>query len=280
VSDSARADGTPSEPAAGPPAEAKAADAAAVGPSDVEADAASGAKTEAPASASEVLGAALGDAARRAGLDPAEGKSTGHVVWSAMGGWRGILESVLPGLVFLVTWTATYDAETRSGNLLLSLGLSVGLAAVFTAVRLIQRQSASAAIGGLIAAAAAAGLSLWTGRGEDSFIPGFLTNTIYGTAFFVSAFIGWPLIGLAVGFLMGEGTAWRADRRKRRVFFWLSLAWGALFALRLIVQVPLYFAGDVTALGTLKLVMGLPLFAPLVAVTWLAVRALYPRAPK
>ncbi|MEV4688347.1 DUF3159 domain-containing protein [Microbacterium sp. LWH3-1.2] len=229
-----------------------------------------------------MLGAALGGAARRAGLDPAEGKSTGHAVWAAMGGWRGILESVLPGVVFLVAWTATYDPDpdVRSGNLPLSLGLSVGLAAVFTIVRLIQRQSASAAIGGLIAAAAAAGLSLWTGRGEDSFIPGFLTNTLYGTAFLVSALIGWPLIGLAVGVLMGEGTAWRAVKRKRRVFFWLSIAWAGLFALRLIVQVPLYFAGDVTALGTLKLIMGLPLFAPLVAVTWLAVRALYPRTAK
>jgi hypothetical protein len=280
VSDSARPDDTSSEPPASPLPEEAAANEAAVDPFDTEADAAAAAKTEAPVPASEVLGAALGDAARRAGLDPAEGKSTGHVVWSAMGGWRGILESVLPGLVFLVAWTMTYDPESRSGNLLLSLGLSVGLAAVFTVVRLVQRQSASAAIGGLIAAAAAAGLSLWTGRGEDSFIPGFLTNTIYGTAFLVSALVGWPLIGLAVGFLMGEGTAWRADRRKRRVFFWLSLAWAALFALRLIVQVPLYFAGDVAALGTLKLVMGLPLFAPLVAVTWLAVRALYPRAPK
>ena len=231
-------------------------------------------------SASELLGAALGGAARRAGLDPAEGKSTGHVVWSAMGGWRGILESVLPGLVFLIAWTLTYDPSTRSGNLVLSLALSVGLAAVFTLVRLIQRQSAAAAIGGLIAAASAAALSLWTGRGEDSFIPGFLTNSIYGTAFLVSALIGWPLIGLAVGFLMGEGTAWRRDKRKRRVFFWLSIAWAGLFAARLIVQLPLYFAGDVTALGTLKLVMGLPLFAPLVAVTWLAVRALYPRSSK
>ncbi|MCW3494571.1 DUF3159 domain-containing protein [Microbacterium sp. SSM24] len=228
------------------------------------------------ASASDLLGAALGSAAKRAGLDPAEGKSTGHVVWAAMGGWRGVLESVLPGVVFLVAWTATYDPATRSGNLLLSLVLSVGLAAVFTLVRLVQRQSAAAAIGGLVAAAAAAGLSLLTGRGEDSFIPGFITNAVYGTAFLVSALIGWSLIGLAVGFLMGEGTAWRADKRKRRVFFWLAIAWASLFAARLLVQVPLYFAGDVTALGTFKLVMGLPLFAPLVAVTWLAVRALYP----
>lgn len=231
-------------------------------------------------SASDALGAALGAAARKAGMDPAEEATTGHVVWRAMGGWRGILESVLPGLVFLVAWTVTYDASTRSGNLFLSLALSVGLAAVFTVVRFVQRSSASAAVGGLIAAAAAAALSLLTGRGEDSFIPGFVTNGVYGSAFLVSALIGWPLIGLAAGFLMGESTEWRRDKRKRRVFFWLSIAWAALFALRLIVQLPLYFAGDVTALGTFKLIMGLPLFAPLVAVTWLAVRALYPREPK
>lgn len=224
-------------------------------------------------SASEILGAALGGAARRAGLDPAEGKSTRHVVWSAMGGWRGVLESVLPSLAFVVLFTVTRE-------LVLSLGVSVGLAAVFTIVRLVQRQPVSAALGGLIATVAAAALALWTGRAEDNFVWGFITNGAYGTAFLVSALVGWPLIGLAVGFLMGEGTRWRADRRKRRVFFWLSIAWAALFAARLAVQLPLYFAGDVIALGTLKLVMGLPLFAPLVAVTWLAVRALYPPSQK
>ena len=76
---------------------------------------------------------------------------------------------------------------------------------------------------------------------------------------------------------MGEATAWRKDRRKRRVYFWLTMAWAGLFFLRLAVELPFYLANDVTTLGTLKLVMGLPLFAPLVAVTWLAVRALYPR---
>jgi len=225
---------------------------------------------------SEVLGAALGGAALRAGLDPASEASTGHVVWRAMGGWRGILESVLPGLVFIIVWTLTVDPETGQANLPLSLGLSVGLAAIFTIVRLIQRGPAGAAIGGLIATGAAAALALFTGRGQDNFLWGFATNAVYGTAFLVSAFIGWSLIGLAVGFLMGEGTAWRRDKRKRRVFFWLAIAWAALFALRLLVQVPLYFAGDVAALGTTKLIMGLPLFAPMVAVTWLAVRALYP----
>ena len=226
-----------------------------------------------PPSASEVLGAALGSAARRAGLDPGKNASTGHVVWSAMGGWRGILESVLPSLAFVILYTVTRE-------LVLSLGVSVGLAALFTLVRFVQKQPPSAALGGLIAAVAAAALALWTGRAEDNFLWGFITNGVYGSAFLVSALVGWPLIGLAVGFLMGEGTRWRSGKRKRRVFFWLSIAWAGLFAARLLVQLPLYFAGDVTALGTLKLVMGLPLFAPLVAVTWLAVRALYPSARK
>lgn len=229
-----------------------------------------------PPPASEALGAALGAAARRAGLDPAGTASTGAAVWAAMGGWRGILESVLPSLAFVVLFTVTYDAATKEGNLWVSLGVSVGIAAVFTVVRLAQRSPAGAAIGGLLATAAAAALALWTGRGQDNFVFGFFTNGLYGTAFLVSALIGWPLIGLAVGFLMNEGTRWRRKARKRRVFFWLSIAWAALFALRLGVQLPLYFAGDTTALGVTKIAMGLPLFAPLVAVTWLAVRALYP----
>ncbi|WP_372456991.1 DUF3159 domain-containing protein [Microbacterium allomyrinae] len=231
-------------------------------------------------SASDMLGAALGSAARRAGMDPAEGKSTGHVVWAAMGGWRGVLESVLPGLVFILAYTVTIDRESGDGNLWLALGLSVGIAAAFTIARLIARQPVTAAVSGLVAAGVAAAFAAFTGEATNNFIPGFVTNALYGTAFLVSAFIGWSLIGLASGFLMGEGTAWRADKRKRRVYFWLAIAWAGLFAARLLVQLPFYFAGDVTALGTLKLVMGLPLFAPLVAVTWLAVRALYPQTPK
>jgi len=209
-----------------------------------------------------VLGAALGKAAQRAGLDPSKSDHTGHVVWHAMGGWRGIAESVLPSLAFLITFTATK-------NLVLALVVSVGLAVVFTAIRLIARQPAGAAVGGLVAAGIAAALALWTGRAEDNFLWGFLTNGGYGLVLLVSALVGWPLIGLAAG--------------------WLTMAWAALFAARLAVQLPLYFAAAAAgagtdanvaltgALGAAKLIMGLPLFAPMVAVTWLAVRALYPK---
>jgi hypothetical protein len=234
---------------------------------------------EPQSSASDLIGAALGNAARRAGLDPAKQSSTGHVMWAAMGGWRGILESVLPTLVFVVAWTLTLDAKGQ-GNLVLSIGLSVGLAAILTIIRLVTHSQATAAIGGLIAVVAAAALALWTGNAANNFLLGLITNAVYGLAFLVSALVRWPLIGLAAGWLMGEGTAWRADARKRRVYFWLTVAWAALFFVRLAVELPLYIAQDTGTLGIAKLVLGLPLFAPLVAVTWLAVRALYPARSK
>jgi hypothetical protein len=242
------------------------------GPAEHSAGEPAGSAAQSEPTAAEVIGAALGGAARRAGLSAETDESTQRIVWSAMGGWRGIVESVLPSLAFVILFTI------RPEPLLLSLGVSVGIAAVFTIVRLVQKSPPSAALGGLVAAAAAAALALWTGRGADNFVPGLITNALYGTAMVVAALIGWSIIGLAVGFLMGEGTSWRSDRRKRRAFFWLGLAWGALFLLRLAVQLPLYLTDQVTLLGTLKLVMGLPLFAPMVAVTWLVVRALYRRA--
>ena len=218
--------------------------------------------------ASDVLGQALGQAARRAGMDPSEPSSTGAVV----GGVRGIIESVLPLVVFLVSLAIWPE------NTVLAVVLSVAVAAAFTVVRLLQRQPPSAALGGLLAVGVAGALVLITGRAEDNFIPGFLTNVAYGSAFVISAFVGWSLIGLAAGFLMDDGVAWRRDRRKRRAFFWLAIMWGALFFLRLGVQFPMWLADvDVQVLGTVKLVMGIPLFAPLVAVTWLVVRAAYPR---
>ncbi|MGB4135504.1 MAG: DUF3159 domain-containing protein [Microbacterium sp.] len=219
----------------------------------------------------EVVGQALSSAARRAGIDPDSEEPTGRIVWQVIGGWRGVAESVLPVLAFVVAYTATR-------NLLLSLGLSVGIAAVFTLIRLARKSPPVAALSGLIAAVIAAGLPLFTGRAEDQFVLGFITNIAYGTAFLVSALVRWPLIGVVTGFLTGEGLAWRDDARRRRAFGWLTVGWAGLFLVRLGVQLPFYFAGDVAMLGTVKLVMGLPLFAALLAVTWIVARRLSPRA--
>lgn len=234
-------------------------------PEGPSADSAASATTAAP------LADSLAEAARRAGFGQAVAGEpvTGGAVLSAIGGVRGILEAVLPGAIFLLLYTIT-------PSLPLALGVSVAVAAVFSIIRIAQKGPFSQALGGLIAVVASAVLALVTGRAENNFILGLITNVAYGVALLISVLVRWPLLGLAVGFLLGEGTAWRSDRRKFRAMQGLTLVWVGMFAARLAVQAPLYYAGNLELLATFKLVMGLPLYAPLLVLSWLVVRAVFP----
>jgi hypothetical protein len=199
-------------------------------------------------------------------------RPTGAALLKAMGGVRGIIEAIVPGLLFLLVFTFTQSLPW-------ALGVSVGVAALLTLLRIIGKTPVTAALGGLVGVVLSAVLALITNKPEDNFVLGFFTNGAYGAVLLVSVLVGWPLIGLAVGFLMNDGIAWRQDRVKRRALRWLTLAWAGLFILRLAVQLPLYFSGNVEWLGSTKLLMGIPLYAPLLVVSWLVVRGLY-RAPE
>jgi hypothetical protein len=204
----------------------------------------------------------LGRIARDETLTPAD-------LVGALGGVRGLAEAILPGLVFLVVFTFTRE-------LVWALTASLGLAVVFTVARLATRSQPTQAIAGLIGVAASAALALWTGRAEDNYVIGFYTNAAYAIALLISLLVRWPLIGLVVGFLMGDGTAWRERRRTYRAMQLLTLVWLGMFVARLVVQVPFYFAGNVEALGATRLLMGVPLYALLLIFSWLVVRAVYP----
>ena len=204
----------------------------------------------------------LGRIARDESLTPAD-------LVGALGGVRGLAEAILPGLVFLVVYTFTRE-------LVWALAGSVGLAIVFTVARLATRSQPTQAIAGLVGVGASAALSLWTGRAEDNYVIGFYTNAAYAIGILVSLLVRWPLVGLIVGFLMGDGTAWRHRRRTYRAMQFLTLVWLGLFVARLIVQLPFYFAGNVEALGATRLLMGVPLYALLLVFSWLVVRVVYP----
>ena len=214
----------------------------------------------------------LSAAAQRAGfarVAPGE-TPTASALLAAVGGVRGLIESILPGLVFLVVYTLT-------GDLVPSVVVPIAVAALFVIVRLITRTPVMPAIVGAIGIAASATLALISGRAEDNFVPGFWINAISLTTLVVSLIVRWPLVGLIVGLLTSDISGWRADRAKVRVMTVATVLWAGLFALRLGVQLPLYFSGNVEWLAGTKLLMGVPLYAGLLWVTWLLVRAVYAR---
>jgi hypothetical protein len=73
---------------------------------------------------------------------------------------------------------------------------------------------------------------------------------------------------------------WREDPRLMRAYSWLTVVWGVTFLLRVLVQAVLYQANDVSLLGTMSLLLGLPLTAVDVLVTlWVVARLHKHRCP-
>jgi hypothetical protein len=185
----------------------------------------------------------------------------------AMGGRHGIAESGIPALVFVIAYTAT------GNDLTAAVWSAVGVGVVAAVVRLLRRETLQFALAGLAGVALAAFVASRTGRAEDFFLPGLLLNAGYAAAYAISIAVRWPLIGLIVGALLGEGTSWRENRDEVRLYSRASWIWVGVFVLRLAVQLPLYLTGSLVALGVAKTAMGLPVFLLGVWLTYLVLHA-------
>jgi Protein of unknown function (DUF3159) len=139
-------------------------------------------------------------------------------------------------------------------------------------VRLARRETLQFAFAGLIGVGIAAFISSRTGRAEDFFLPGLLLNAGYATAYAISIWVRWPLIGVIVGPLVGDGMAWRRDPARVRVYVKASWIWVGVFLVRLAVQLPLYLSGAVVALGIARAAMGVPIFAVAIWLNYLVLR--------
>jgi len=209
---------------------------------------------------------AMAQAMRRSGLgrvapDQAPSAST---LLTAMGGVRGIVESILPGLLFLVIYTITR-------NLLWSVLPPVAIGIAFVVIRLVLRQALTTSIGGLILMLVSAAIALFTGRAENNFLLGFGINGLILLVTLITLVIRRPLIGLVASLLLSD-PEWRSDRAQLRVAYIATWFWVALPVLRLGVELPFYFLGNTSALAAARLIEGVPLYALILWLTWLVMR--------
>lgn len=228
-------------------------------------------------------------------VDPQDGPVRGMRVLAsdtfsasdAVGGTRGIVESVAPGLLFVVVFVAAGQ------RLAPALVVALAAAVITVVVRLVQRQPPTMAFGGFLGVAIGVFWAWKTGNAKDFFAYGLWVNVSWFLGTLLTVLVGWPLVGLVVGLFSKAGplndggswagaVAWRHDRPLRRRYALATLPFVALFGLRLAVQLPLYLSSEVTWLGTAKLVMGLPGTALALWVSWLVVRgsAALPAQPR
>lgn len=223
----------------------------------------------------------------------------------AIGGWRGILEAILPTIVFILI------VALRPGALTTALLASLGLTALSVLARLAQRQSLTQALAGGALALISAVWAWRSGEASNFYATGLLINAAWLAATMLSQLLRWPLVGLFISAwnvtvedargqkvsesLDTEGapaqssegtplrsawsvaTAWRRDparRDEKRRYVVATWVFAALFAIRLGVEVPLYLGGEASlgALGVARLVLGVPFYALVLWLMWLLLR--------
>lgn len=191
-------------------------------------------------------------------------------VADAIGGPRGIIESVLPTLLFVVLFVTTR-------SVMIAAVAATAAVVVLLIARLVQRQTVSTVLGGLLGAALGAVLAIRSGEGSDFYWPGIVTNAVSLLVLLVSLLLRRPLVGLMVGLLDPRVKNWAEDPDARRVYTRATLLFVGLYAAKLAVQLPLLLTGQVAALGAAKIAMGLPAFAVIAYLVWLMHRGLLAR---
>lgn len=191
-------------------------------------------------------------------------------VADAIGGPRGIIESALPTLLFVVLFVSTRSVWIAA------IAATIAVLVMLIA-RIIQRQSPSTVLGGLVGAALGAVLAIRSGEGSDFYWPGIVTNAVSLLVLLTSLLLRRPLVGLLVGLLDPRVKDWAEDPDARRVYTRATLLFVLLYAAKLAVQVPLLLTGQVAALGAAKIAMGLPAFAVIAYLVWLMHRSLLAR---
>jgi hypothetical protein len=187
-------------------------------------------------------------------------------VLNALGGKRGLIDSGLPSLVFLVV----FNISGKDVNA--ALYAAVALSTVLTLLRLLKRETIQHAFSGLIGVGICALISKRTGNAADFYLPGLWINAGYGLLYAITNLVKWPILGVMLGPILGENLLWRKDPARLNAYIKAGWLWVAMFAARLIVQYPLYKSGNINILGTARLLMGYPLFILTAWGTWQILR--------
>ncbi|WP_405394206.1 DUF3159 domain-containing protein [Microbispora hainanensis] len=191
----------------------------------------------------------------------------------ALGGKRGIVEAAVPTLAFTGMWMGTHDLKT-------SLIVGIASAVVLLLVRIAQRSTPQFVLNSLVGIGIGAFFAARTGDAKDVFLPGILYNAAYAAGMLLSIVVRWPIVGFLIGSVTGDPTAWHNDSALVRLCSRLTWLLILPCLLRVVIQLPLYWADQVTALGVAKIALGWPLqVAGLAAMVWVLARGRTPIQP-
>ncbi|EYT83365.1 MULTISPECIES: DUF3159 domain-containing protein [unclassified Streptomyces] len=187
---------------------------------------------------------------------------TEAALFEAFGGVRGMVETVLPGLLFVSIFTVNKDLHWSA---IAALAVSV----VLVAVRLVMRDTVKHAFSGVFGVVFGVVFAMMTGNAKDFYLPGMLYTLGLSLAYIVTALAGVPLIGLILGPVFKENLSWRTrNPGRKKAYTKASWAWGLILLAKCAILFPLYWWADTTQLGWILVALKIPPFLLAVWLTW------------
>lgn len=171
----------------------------------------------------------------------------------AIGGWRGLVDSALPSMLFILIFVF----QQNLNNALIA---ALILGGILLLIRLFEKKPLTQVISGFVGLSISVLITWRTKDASNFFLTGIITNAVYGFALLVSVLIRKPLIGYLVGSLVGDTSGWLKHPLLVRAYTIVTWLWIGVFGLRLVVQIPLYLNDSVALLGSVKIFLGWPLY--------------------
>jgi hypothetical protein len=187
-----------------------------------------------------------------------------------LGGVRGLIESSLPVLAFVllnVVLGTVFDLDKRIA-LYGAIAGSVTSAILIGVYRLTRREPVRHAVNGIFGIAVGAYLAWRTGDAKNFYLPGILLTFGQAAVLLLSVVFRKPLIGYAWGIMANRGHQdWFGNARLFRTFQWLTLLWVVSLSLRAGIQYYLWLLGEANALGIVRILISWPIYAGTFAYT-------------
>ncbi|MGW1722169.1 DUF3159 domain-containing protein [Streptomyces sp. NPDC002306] len=188
---------------------------------------------------------------------------TEAALFEAFGGVRGMVETVLPGLLFVTIFTINKDLHWSA---IAALAVSV----VLVVVRLVMKDTVKHAFSGVFGVAFGVVFAMMTGNAKDFYLPGMLYTLGLALAYIISTLCGVPLIGLILGPVFKENLSWRTrNPGRKKAYAKASWAWGLILLAKCAILFPLYWWADTAQLGWVLIALKIPPFLLAVWITWL-----------
>jgi hypothetical protein len=187
---------------------------------------------------------------------------TEAALFEAFGGIRGMVETVVPGLVFVTIFTI-------NKNLHMSAIAALAVSLVLVVVRLAMKDTVKHAFSGVFGVAFGVVFAMMTGNAKAFYLPGMLYTLGLALAYIVTTLCGVPLIGLILGPVFKENLSWRTRNPGRKTAYAkASWAWGLILLAKCAILFPLYWWADTTQLGWVLIALKIPPFLLAVWLTW------------